>query len=133
MYILFRILRDFDKLTSTSSVHRSAALGAKVTGYSLNPPTNPSLYEDADVASQVKSIIDDIRNLENLKKAMKDTQPEIVFHLAAQPLVRESYINPVETYEKFRMCCLRIYLQSAYIRCPILQWTYFLKTKLPVH
>ena len=74
-------------------------LGAEVTGYSLEPPTEPSLFKLADLGSQICSITDDIRDLDSLMKAFRDTEPEIVFHLAAQPIVRESYKNPVYTYE----------------------------------
>lgn len=74
-------------------------LGSQVTGYALNPPTNPSLYELCDISNIVKSIIADIRDRESLIKAMLDAKPEIVIHMSAQPLVRYSYINPVETYE----------------------------------
>lgn len=73
-------------------------LGADVTGYALQPPTNPSLYEVADVGSGMRSIIADIRDGAELAKAMKEASPEVVFHMAAQPLVRYSYSNPVETY-----------------------------------
>lgn len=73
-------------------------LGAHVAGYSLNPPTQPSLYNLAKIDSIVKSTIGDISDLEKLKKAILDFQPEIVIHMAAQPIVRESYVHPVETY-----------------------------------
>ena len=73
--------------------------GAKVCGYSLNQPTNPSLFEIADVEDKIEHIIGDIRNLEHLKKVFAEFQPEIVFHLAAQPIVRDSYKEPVYTYE----------------------------------
>lgn len=74
-------------------------LGAEVTGYSLEPPTEPSLFKLAELGSQICSITGDIRDLDSLMKAFRDTEPEIVFHLAAQPIVRESYKNPVYTYE----------------------------------
>lgn len=74
-------------------------LGADVTGFSLTPPTTPSLFEIADIESDIKSYIGDIRDLAALKKAFDETQPEIVFHLAAQPIVRDSYKDPVYTYE----------------------------------
>jgi CDP-glucose 4,6-dehydratase len=74
------------------------SLGAEVTGYALIPPTNPSLFEVAKVADGMKSIIGDVRDIDALKKAMQDASPEIVIHMAAQPLVRRSYTNPVETY-----------------------------------
>ncbi len=74
------------------------ALGAKVVGYSLSPPTNPSLFEVARIAEGMTSIEGDIRDLARLAAAMVKHQPEIVIHMAAQPLVRYSYQNPVETY-----------------------------------
>lgn len=73
--------------------------GANIVGYSLKPPTNPNLFEIANISDGMKSIIGDIRDLKKLKKAINDFKPEIVFHLAAQPIVRESYDNPVYTYE----------------------------------
>lgn len=73
--------------------------GAIVTGYSLNPPTEPSLFKIADIESDVHSVIGDICNYDELKKAFDQAQPEIVLHLAAQPIVRDSYKNPVYTYE----------------------------------
>ncbi|CAE6795222.1 CDP-glucose 4,6-dehydratase [Paraburkholderia nemoris] len=75
------------------------ALGAKVTGYSLAPETSPNLFSLARVSDGVDSVIGDIRNREQLLNAVKAAKPEIVIHMAAQPLVRESYVNPVETYE----------------------------------
>ncbi len=74
------------------------SLGSEITGYALNPTTNPSLFEVAKVADGMKSIIGDIRDIESLKKAMQDAKPEIVIHMAAQSLVRYSFTNPVETY-----------------------------------
>lgn len=73
--------------------------GAEVIGYSLNPPTEPSLFKIANIESDVKSIIGDIRDLSKLKEVFDDFQPEIVLHLAAQPIVRDSYKDPVYTYE----------------------------------
>lgn len=76
-----------------------ADLGAEVTGYSLAPPTEPSLFEQADVASLIHhDIRGDVRDLIAMRAAVVESQPEIVFHLAAQPLVRYSYDEPVETY-----------------------------------
>ena len=74
------------------------SLGAEVTGYALQPPTQPSLFEQAGVAENMRSIIADIRDLPTLQLAMQQAKPEIVIHMAAQPLVRYSYKNPVETY-----------------------------------
>lgn len=73
--------------------------GAEVTGYSLNPPTNPDLFSVLQLEKGMHSIIGDVRDLEKLCQVMKAVQPEIVLHLAAQPIVRESYKDPVGTYE----------------------------------
>lgn len=72
---------------------------AVVTGFSLEPPTSPSLFELAHIQEDVNSVIGDIRDYSVLKKVFDEFQPEIVLHLAAQPIVRESYKNPVYTYE----------------------------------
>lgn len=74
------------------------SLGANVTGYALSPNTTPSLFNIANVANGMTSIIGDIRDYDNLKSAMDQASPEIIFHMAAQPLVRYSYHHPVETY-----------------------------------
>ena len=74
-------------------------LGANVIGYSLEAPTNPSVFELTNMAEKMTSIIGDIRNLEALNKVFDEYSPEIVIHMAAQPIVRESYVNPVYTYE----------------------------------
>ena len=75
------------------------SMGSEVHGYALNPPTETNLFTLAAVGKgMVSSVIADIRDLEKLSRAMKAAQPEIVFHLAAQPLVRHSYADPVETY-----------------------------------
>ena len=73
-------------------------LGADLTGYALNPPTHPSLFEVANVGAGMRSIIADIRDAETLVKAMREARPDIIIHMAAQPLVRYSYQAPVETY-----------------------------------
>lgn len=73
--------------------------GAQVTGYSLQPPTTPSLFELSNIEKDIHSVIGDIRDFDALKRAFDECQPEIVFHLAAQPIVRESYRSPVYTYE----------------------------------
>ena len=99
-----------------------ANAGAVVTGYSLDPPTDPSLFEIAGIANDITSVIGDIRDYERLKKAFDASQPEIVLHLAAQPIVRDSYKNPAYTYETNVMgtvnilecvrssCCVRSFL-----------------------
>lgn len=73
--------------------------GAEVTGYSLNPPTSPSLFEIAEIEKDINSAIGDVRDYEKLQKVFDEVQPEIVFHLAAQPIVRDSYKEPLYTYE----------------------------------
>lgn len=74
-------------------------MGANVIGYSLNPPTKPSLFEALNLEQRMISVMGDIRDYESLEAVFSKYQPEIVFHLAAQPIVRESYQNPVYTYE----------------------------------
>lgn len=73
--------------------------GAEVTGYSLEPPTEPSLFELAGMKGRMNSVVGDVRDLPHLLQVFEEVQPEIVFHLAAQPIVRESYRDPVGTYE----------------------------------
>ena len=74
-------------------------LGAEVTGYSLDPPTDPALFDMADIKDHICHITGDIRDLGSLKKAFEKAQPQIVIHMAAQPIVRTSYEEPVLTYE----------------------------------
>jgi CDP-glucose 4,6-dehydratase len=74
------------------------SLGTEVYGYALDPPTIPSLFKEACINEIVNSCIDDIRNFDKLLQFIQSVKPEIVIHMAAQPLVRESYKNPVETY-----------------------------------
>ena len=71
-------------------------MGADVLGYSLEPPTEPNHIESLDF--NIQSVIGDIRNISELRKVFSSFQPEIVFHLAAQPLVRLSYDDPITTY-----------------------------------
>lgn len=76
-----------------------ADMGAEVHGYALNPPTSPALFHVAVVAGRMgSSVIADIRDGERLAQAVREAAPDVVFHLAAQPLVRHSYKAPVETY-----------------------------------
>lgn len=74
------------------------SLGANVYGYALNPPTDPSLFKLCHIGKLVKSTIGDVRNIQSLRSAMLVARPEIVIHMAAQPIVRDSYKLPVETY-----------------------------------
>lgn len=73
--------------------------GAEITGYALMPPTEPNLYELSGIASHMHAVTGDIRDPEKLGNAFAAARPEIVFHLAAQPIVRESYRDPRNTYE----------------------------------
>ena len=73
--------------------------GAEVTGYALKPPTDTNLFELCSLFSKMNSIIGDIRDLRHLEKVFEEVRPEIVIHMAAQPIVRESYKEPVYTYE----------------------------------
>ncbi|MEG6612854.1 CDP-glucose 4,6-dehydratase [Pseudoclostridium thermosuccinogenes] len=74
-------------------------LGADVTGYSLEPPTNPNLFDICNNKMSMNSIIGDIRDIDKLEQVFSDSRPEIVIHMAAQPIVRDSYENPRCTYE----------------------------------
>lgn len=99
-----------------------ANAGAIVTGYSLNPPTEPALFHIAGIESDIHSVIGDIRDYATLKATFDEAQPEIVLHLAAQPIVRDSYKDPAYTYETNVMgtvnilecvrnsCCVRSFL-----------------------
>src|SRR5271163_1945337 len=72
-----------------------ASKGARVRGYALDPCTDPALFEVARIGSVIEDLRGDIRNSATLEKAMQDFAPEVVFHLAAQPLVRYSYEDPI--------------------------------------
>jgi CDP-glucose 4,6-dehydratase len=73
-------------------------LGARVTGYALDPPTDPSFFESAGVADLVEDVRADIRDVERMKAAVVKCDPQVVLHLAAQPIVRAGYADPIETY-----------------------------------
>jgi len=73
--------------------------GAKITGYALSPSTTPSLFNQTKLEKDINSIIRDIRNRDNLIKSVQNAKPDIIFHMAAQPIVRYSYKEPVLTYE----------------------------------
>lgn len=74
-------------------------MGAEVTGYALEPPTRPSLFELVGMGNRIRSLTGDVRDLAHLRKVFDEIRPEVVIHMAAQPIVRESYKNPVYTYE----------------------------------
>ena len=73
--------------------------GADVVGYALDPPTDPSLFSICQIDKHMRSVEGDVRDLTHLQNVFAEHRPEYVFHLAAQPIVRESYKNPVYTYE----------------------------------
>lgn len=73
-------------------------LGAEVTGYALPPPTQPSLFEQLGLQHRLRHTLGDVRDLASLSRVVAEVKPEFIFHLAAQPLVRHSYAQPVETY-----------------------------------
>lgn len=75
------------------------SIGAEITGYSLEPNTEPSLFKSLSFSKKFNSIIGDIRNKEKFKETVQSFNPEFIFHLAAQPLVIESYQNPKETFD----------------------------------
>ena len=74
-------------------------LGANIIGYSLNPPTNPSLFDILNLDNEITNVTSDIRDKKKLFETVKKYEPEFVFHLAAQSLVRDSYENPLDTFE----------------------------------
>src|SRR5882724_9781499 len=80
------------------------ALGAKVTGYALDPPTQPNLFEQARVAGSVRSICADIRDFPRLQAAVAECRPKVIFPIAAQSEVRRRYQNPIETCSFKGMC-----------------------------
>lgn len=73
--------------------------GAKVTGFALKPPTDPSLFEIGGLEETMDSVTGDVRDLKAMEQVFGRAQPQVVFHLAAQPIVRDSYKDPVYTYE----------------------------------
>lgn len=98
------------------------SLGANIRGYALSPPTKPSLFIEAKVDMNMDSVIGDIRDAESLTKAISEFKPEVIFHMAAQPLVRESYIDPLLTYQTNVMGTVNLFeavRKSNSIRCVI--------------
>ena len=89
-----------------------SSMSANVTGYALKPPTTPSLFEVCNIEKDIHSIIGDVRDVALLNKSMKQAQPEILIHMAAQPIVLESYKNPVETFSTNIMGTVNV-LESA--------------------
>jgi CDP-glucose 4,6-dehydratase len=98
------------------------SLGAELLGFALAPPTRPNLFEIARVADGMSSVIGDIRSLETLSRAMRSFRPEIVIHMAAQSLVRQSYIEPVQTYATNVMGTVHVLeaiRQAGTVRCVV--------------
>lgn len=85
------------------------ALGAKVTGYALDPPTDPNLFQQANVADCVRSIRADVRDFERLQAAMAACPPDVVIHMAAQSVVRRGYEDPIETYSSNVMGSVHVF------------------------
>ena len=102
-----------------------ASLGADVTGYALEPPTEPSLYEQAGVARSLRSIIADIRDFDRLKRALGDARPEVILHLAAQSVVKRGYAAPVETYASNVMGTVHLFeaVRQLSLQCAIVNVT----------
>ncbi|MBR6427562.1 MAG: GDP-mannose 4,6-dehydratase, partial [Clostridia bacterium] len=90
--------------------------GADVTGYSLKSPTDPALFDLIEGPKLCRFIEGDVRDFDALCSAVKEAEPEIVIHLAAQPIVRESYLNPVYTYETNVMGT--VHILEAVKNCP---------------
>jgi CDP-glucose 4,6-dehydratase len=104
-----------------------ASMGAKITGYSLFPNTRPNLYEEAKIASLCeRSIIGDVRDFNSLSNALVEASPDVVIHMAAQPLVRYSYANPIETYATNVMGT--VHLLEAVRSCPSVRATLIVTT-----
>jgi CDP-glucose 4,6-dehydratase len=96
-----------------------SSLGARVSGYALAPATDPSLWPLLGIAGEVQTITADVRDLAAVNRALADVRPEIVFHLAAQSLVRASYQDPVGTYATNVMGT--VHVLDAALRCPATQ------------
>jgi len=101
------------------------ALGAKVTGYALAPPTEPSLYEQARVERVVRSTCADIRDLPTLRAAIAECRPDVIIHMAAQTVVRRGYDDPVETYSSNVMGTVNLLeaLRQLGLRCVVVNVT----------
>ncbi len=93
-------------------------LGAEVVGYALEPPTEPSLFEQAQVAGSVHSIFADIRDYQKLKSAIDDFRPDVVLHMAAQSVVRKGYDDPVDTYSTNVMGTVHVFEALRQLRRP---------------
>ena len=101
------------------------ALKADVTGYALAPPTTPNLFEQAQVARSLHSIVADIRDFDRMKKAISDHRPEVVIHMAAQTVVRHGYDDPIETYSTNVMGTVNLFeaIRQLDLHCAIVNVT----------
>jgi len=93
-------------------------LEANVTGYALDPPTQPNLFQQAHVATSVRSIRGDIRDYASLQSALHESGPEIILHLAAQSVVRRSYEDPIETYSSNVMGTVHLFEAVRQLKLP---------------
>ena len=94
------------------------ALGTEIAGFALPPPTQPSLFELANVSKGITSIEGDVRDFALLKKVVADLKPEIILHFAAQSVVRYSYENPLETYSTNVMGTVNIFEAVRQLQLP---------------
>jgi len=101
------------------------ALGADLTGYALEPPTEPSLFEQAGVAGSIRSVIADLRDFNRLKSAIAECQPEVVIHMGAQTVVSRGYADPIETYSTNVMGTVHLFeaLRQLEHRCVVVNVT----------
>jgi len=101
------------------------ALGAEVTGYALHPPTRPNLFEQAQVASSLNSVCADIRDLSRLTSVLAECRPDVIFHMAAQSIVRRGYEDPVETYSSNVMGTVHLLeaIRRLKLRCAVINVT----------
>jgi CDP-glucose 4,6-dehydratase len=101
------------------------SLGANVTGYALAPPTEPSLFEKARVSDSLKSVCADIRDLPRLTSVMAQCHPDVIFHMAAQSVVRRGYEDPIETYSSNVMGTVHLFeaVRQLKLRCVIINVT----------
>ena len=101
------------------------SLGADVTGYALAPPTQPSLFEQAKVASSLRSICADIRDFSRITSVLKECRPDVIFHLAAQSVVRRGYEDPIETYSANVMGTVHLLeaIRQLELRCAVVNVT----------
>ena len=94
------------------------ALGAETTGYALEAPTQPNLFEQAQVAGVIRSIYGDVRDFPRLKNAIADCRPDVIIHMAAQSVVRRGYEDPIETYSSNVMGTVHLFEAVRQLQCP---------------